>query len=310
MAEADQEAMGQSEKISMNARSSMEPLEIVIGDKVMRFASVQEFEFSLNGRTALPSQKMSDLMKLSPRELKAEAVTIEELEKRFQSLLERSEDITISNALTRFDPSIFSKDNDWRSIVIGLNDCGEEYKEFKIAALKKYLQYLRSRKAILKDLYFQKQAQADKDLEVKDHTVFGSLDKLSATAHLDSTMSGPTSDVTQMFQQVRKKEPVTRRLPKGEPVMIHIKSGEYVEISLSKHKFRVAVTAGLELIDEEGQHYMLAKGRNIIGRDVECDISLSPTMKDISRKHLIIENLGDNRLKLTDLSSHGTSVTQ
>lgn len=294
----------------MNARSSMEPLEIVIGDKVMRFASVQEFEFSLNGRTALPSQKMSDLMKLSPRELKAEAVTIEELEKRFQSLLERSEDITISNALTRFDPSIFSKDNDWRSIVIGLNDCGEEYKEFKIAALKKYLQYLRSRKAILKDLYFQKQAQADKDLEVKDHTVFGSLDKLSATAHLDSTMSGPTSDVTQMFQQIRKKEPVTRRLPKGEPVMIHIKSGEYVEISLSKHKFRVAVTAGLELIDEEGQHYMLAKGRNIIGRDVECDISLSPTMKDISRKHLIIENLGDNRLKLTDLSSHGTSVTQ
>lgn len=288
----------------------MEPLEIVIGDKVMRFASVQEFEFSLNGRTALPSQKMSDLMKLSPRELKAEAVTIEELEKRFQSLLERSEDITISNALTRFDPSIFSKDNDWRSIVIGLNDCGEEYKEFKIAALKKYLQYLRSRKAILKDLYFQKQAQADKDLEVKDHTVFGSLDKLSATAHLDSTMSGPTSDVTQMFQQIRKKEPVTRRLPKGEPVMIHIKSGEYVEISLSKHKFRVAVTAGLELIDEEGQHYMLAKGRNIIGRDVECDISLSPTMKDISRKHLIIENLGDNRLKLTDLSSHGTSVTQ
>lgn len=302
--------MGQSEKISMNARSSMEPLEIVIGDKVMRFASVQEFEFSLNGRTALPSQKMSDLMKLSPRELKAEAVTIEELEKRFQSLLERSEDITISNALTRFDPSIFSKDNDWRSIVIGLNDCGEEYKEFKIAALKKYLQYLRSRKAILKDLYFQKQAQADKDLEVKDHTVFGSLDKLSATAHLDSTMSGPTSDVTQMFQQIRKKEPVTRRLPKGEPVMIHIKSGEIVEISLSKHKFRVAVTAGLELIDEEGQHYMLAKGRNIIGRDVECDISLSPTMKDISRKHLIIENLGDNRLKLTDLSSHGTSVTQ
>ena len=302
--------MAQSEKITMNARSSIEPLEIVIGDKVMRFASVQEFEFSLNGRTALPAQKMSELMKLSPRELKAEAVTIEELEKRFQSLLERSEDITISNALTRFDPSIFSKDNDWRSIVIGLNECGEEYKEFKIAALKKYLQYLRSRKAILKDIYFQKHAQPEKDLEVKDHTVFGSIDKLSETSHLESTMSGPASDVTQMFKQIRKKETVTRRLPKGEPVMIHIKSGENVEISLSKHKFWLTSTAGLELIDEEGQHYMLAKGRNIIGRDMECDISLNPTLKDISRKHLVIEYLGDNRLKLTDLSSHGTSVTQ
>ena len=310
MAKTDQEAMGLTEKITMNARSSIEPLKIVIGDKVMRFASVQEFEFSLNGRTALPAQKMSELMKLSPRELKAEAVTIEELEKRFQTLLERSEDITISNALTRFDPTIFSKDNDWRSIITGLNECAEEYKEFKLAALKKYMQYLRSRKTILQDLYFQKKAQANQDLEARDHTVFGSVDKLSATANLESTMSGPVSDVTQMFKQVRKKEPVTRRLPKGEPVMIHIKSGENVEISLSKHKFQVTFAAGLELIDEEGQHYMLAKGRNIIGRDMDCDISLSPTMKDISRKHLIIENLGDNRLKLTDLSSHGTSVTQ
>jgi len=287
-------------------------MELAIGNQLMRFASVEEFEFSLNGRTSLPANKISDLMKLSPRELKAEAVTIEELEKRFQTLLARSEDSTISRAMTRLDPTIFSKDNDWRSIISGLNECGEEHREFKLAALRKYLEYLRTRKTVLKDLYRQKQVQAEQnqDQEVKDHTIFGSVDKLSATANLESTMSGPSSDVTQMFQQVRKKEPVTRRLPRGEPVMIHIKSGENVEISLSKHKFWLTATAGLELIDEEGQHYMLAKGRNIIGRDMECDISLSPIMKDISRKHLIIENLGDNRLKLTDLSSHGTTVTQ
>ena len=293
------------------AKSSMQPLEIVVGDKVMQFASVHEFEFSLNGRTSLPAQKMSDLMKLSPRELKAEATTIEELEKRFQTLLARSEDITINRAMLRLDPTIFSKDNDWRSIISGLNECGEEYREFKMAALKKYLQYLRSRKAVLRDIYLQKKGLADQDQEVKDHTVFGSVDKLSATSNLESTMTGPASDVTQMFQPVRKKEPVTRRLPRGEPVMIHIKSGENIEISLSKHKFCLTATRdGLELIDEEGQHYLLAEGRNVIGRDMECDISLSPTMKDISRKHLIIDYLGDNRLKLTDMSSHGTTVTQ
>lgn len=297
----------------MMVKSSIQPLEIVVGDQIMHFASVQEFEFSLNGRTALPASKMSELMKLSLRELKAEAVTIEELEKRFQSLLTLSGDTTIRRAMTRFDPTIFSKDNDWRSIIAGLNDCDDEYKEFKLAALRKYLEYLRSRKAVLRDIYRQKQvqqAQANQGQEARDHTVFGSVDKLSATSNLESTMSGPTSDATQMFQQVRKKEPVTRRLPRGEPVMIHVKSGENIEISLSKHKFWLTATAGLELVDEEGQHYMLAKGRNVIGRDMECDISLSPTLKDVSRKHLIIEILGDNRLKLTDLSSHGTTVTQ
>jgi hypothetical protein len=297
----------QERRITMNAKQTT-PMELAIGNQRMRFTSVEEFEFSLNGRTSIPARKMSELMKLAPRELKAEAVTIEELEKRFQTLLERAEDTTISNAMMRLDPTIFSKDNDWRSIIAGLNECGEGAREYKLAALKKYLQYLRSRKAVLMDLYRQKQVHADQ--EVKDHTIFSSVDKLSATANLESTMSGPTSDVTQMFQQVRKKEPVTRRLSKGEPVIIHIKSGENVEISLSKHKFWLTATEGLELIDEEGQHYMLAKGRNLIGRDMECDISLSPVLKDISRKHLIIENLGDNRLKLTDLSSHGTTVTQ
>ena len=201
------------------AKSSTEPLEIVVGDKVVQFASVKEFEFSLNGRTSLPAQKMSELMKLSPRELKAEATTIEEVEKRFQDLLSRSEDTTISRAMTRFDPTIFSKDNDWRSIITGLNECGEEFREFKLAALKKYLQYLRSRKAVLKDIYLQKKVQASKDEEIKDHTVFGSIDKLSATSNLESTMSGPASDVTQMFQQARKKEPVTRRLSRSEPTI-------------------------------------------------------------------------------------------
>lgn len=295
----------------MNTKSSIQPLELVVGDQIMRFASVQEFEFSLNGRTALPSQKISALMKLSPRELKAEAFTIAELEKRFFSILQRSEDITINSAMSKLDPTIFSQDHGWRSIIAELNECGEEYRDFKLAALKKYMQYLASRKTLLMGLYTEKKAIMEKADEIKDHTMFSKVDKLSATSNLESTMSGGSaSDATQIFQPVRKREPVTRQLPRGEPVIIQLRFGEDVEIKLSKHIFKLAWTSGLELIDQEGQHYMLAAGRNLVGRDSECDISLNPSLKDISRKHLIIENLGDNRLKLTDLSTHGTSVTQ
>jgi len=295
----------------MNTKSSIPPLELVVGDQIMRFASVQEFEFSLNGRTAVPSQKISALMKLSPRELKAEAFTIAELEKRFFALLQRSEDITINTAMSKLDPTIFSADHGWRNIIAELNECGEEYREFKLAALKKYMQYLASRKTLLMGLYTEKKALMEKADEVKDHTMFSRSDKLSATANLESTMSGGTaSDATQIFQPVRKRTPVTRQLPKGEPLILQVPVGEEIELKLSKHKFRLSNTEGMELIDQEGQHYILSKGRNVVGRDMECDISLDPTMKDISRKHLIIEYLGDNRLKLTDLSTHGTSVTQ
>ncbi|MGH8119306.1 MAG: FHA domain-containing protein [Gammaproteobacteria bacterium] len=295
----------------MNTKASVIPLEIVIGDQIMRFPSVQEFEFSLNGRTAVPSQKISALMKLSPRELKAEAFTIAELEKRFFTMLQQAEDITINTAMSKLDPTIFSADHGWRGIIAELNECGEEYREYKHAALKKYMQYLASRKTLLMGLYTEKKSIMEQADEVKDHTMFSKMDKLSATANLESTMSGGSaSDATQIFQAPPKRKPVTRHLSKGEPVIIQINTGENIELKLSKHKFRLSNVEGMELIDQEGQHYFLSKGRNVVGRDMECDISLNPAMKDISRKHLIIEYLGDNRLKLTDLSTHGTTITQ
>jgi len=296
---------------TMKTKSSTLPLELVIGDQIMRFSSVQEFEFSLNGRTAVPSQKISSLMKLSTRELKAEAFTIAELEKRFFALLQQTEDVTINTAMSKLDPTIFSSDHGWRGIIAELNECGEEYREYKLAALKKYMQYLASRKTLLMGLYTEKKSMMEKTDEVKDHTMFSKLDKLSATANLESTMSGGSaSDATQIFQPARKRKPVTKQLQKGEPLIISLETGEDIELKLSKHKFKLSHVDGMELIDQEGQHYLLSVGRNVVGRDMECDISLDPAMKDISRKHLIIEYLGDNRLKLTDLSSHGTSVTQ
>ena len=286
------------------------PLELVIGRKqTMRFVSPEEFEFSLAGRTSVPSQKISALMKHTPHELKAEAATIDELEQRLQTMLVRLEDASINRAMMGLDPAVFSHDHDWRSIITGLNECGEEYREFKIIALKMYMQYLHSRKVLLKDIYAERRAMAMQGNEVKDTPVAGG-DNLGSTSSPDSALSGTVSDVSLPARNERNLEPVLRRLPKGEPVVVHILAGENIEIRLSKHKFRLMGNGGLALVDPKGQHYPLARGRNMIGRDTECDISLNPSLKDISRRHLIIENPGDNQLKLTDLSTYGTFVVQ
>lgn len=296
--------------IAMNKKRVGDTIELPVDGQMVQFDSVKEFEYALSSKTTLPAQKMASLKKMAPRELKVEAGTIAELEKHFENLLANLEDVTINQVMMRLDPSIFSQDHGWRGIISGLNACGSEHRDYKLAALNKYMEYLRSRKSLLQDLYDAKMAEMAEGGEAgHDRTRFVQ-DKLSATASLNSTMSGTASEAMHKMKTPRHDEPVTRRLPKGEPVIITLPSGDDLDLSLSKHKFRLFWRQGLVLVDKEGNNYLLGLGKNVIGRDVDCEVSLNPSMKDISRKHLIIENLGNNRLKLTDLSSHGTTVTQ
>ena len=96
------------------------------------------------------------------------------------------------------------------------------------------------------------------------------------------------------------------RLPKGEVVVIDIERGQAIDLMLSRHNFKIVAEDDLHLIDETGAAHSLQNGRNIIGRDTICNIVVSPTLRDISRLHLIIERLSPNSLRLTDLSAHGT----
>ena len=66
------------------------PVELNVGDKTLRFCSIPDFEFCLNGRTSVPSKKISEMVKLSTKKLKNEAVTIKDIEKRFVNILSRS----------------------------------------------------------------------------------------------------------------------------------------------------------------------------------------------------------------------------
>jgi hypothetical protein len=273
------------------------PVELTVGEQVFRFCSIPDFEFCLTGRTSVPSKKITELVKLSTNKLKNEAVTIKDIEKRFVAILSRSiEDPgSINQALRELDPTIFSQDHNWRSIIAALNEGGDELNPFRRVALVKYMQYLASRQEIVKYLYSEKQSfsQAAKVAEEIDDAG----DKLSGTLILESTLFEPYKE---------GKEDEFERMPKGEVISLKLADGKEVEIRLSKHKCKLSNKHGIVFIDQAGNEFPLNQGKNVIGRDTSSTVKIDSSLRDISRLHLLIENIGNNHLQLTDMSSHGT----
>jgi len=98
------------------------------------------------------------------------------------------------------------------------------------------------------------------------------------------------------------------RLPKGETVEIELQRDHAVDLLLAKHQCRILLQDRLLFVDQEGHDSELRVGRNIVGRDATSDIIMDADLRDISRKHLIVESDGVGQVKLTDISSHGTSL--
>ena len=274
------------------------PVELNIGEQMLRFCSIPDFEFCLNGRTSVPSKKISDLVKLSTKKLKTEAVTIKDIEKRFVNILSRSieDPNSINQALRELDPTIFSQDHGWRGIIAGLNEGGDDLNPFRRIALVKYMQYLASRQEIIKYLYSEKQSHANgAHRAAEDHEE--QADKLSGTYILENTLFEPIKN---------DKNGEFERMPKGEVISLKLPAGKNIDIRLSKHRCILSNSNGIEFIDQAGKHHPLIQGRNVIGRDVASTVKIDSSLRDISRLHLLIENLGNDKIQMTDMSSHGT----
>ena len=270
----------------------------MVGDRILTFHSVDDFEFSMNGRTSVPSKKITDLVKQSPQKLRKEASTIKEVEKRFVAILSRSIENpdSVNRALRELDINIFSQDHNWRNIIAACNKGGDELNPYRKVALVKYMQYLSSRQDIIKYLYSEKQTAANSIIPTME-TSEEQSDRLSGTFILEGSI----------VESLKEAKPDGyERLPKGEAVTIQLDNGKKVDIKLSKHKCALSSRNGLIFIDQSGKKYPLNKGTNAIGRDVNSTIKLDSALRDVSRLHLLIENRGDNILKLTDMSSHGT----
>ncbi|MCS3903660.1 hypothetical protein J2T55_001689 [Methylohalomonas lacus] len=272
-------------------------LELQVGEQQFHFLGIADFEFALGGRMAVPSNKIQRLVQCSMQELRAEARTIKEVEKRFVDILSRSieDPKSINRSLRELDPLIFSQDHAWREIINGLNELGEEFDAYRRVALVKYMQYLAARQDIIKHLYSEKKRYQtngnDKDVE---------SELLKDTVILEGTM---------VAADAAEDNGDYERLPKGEAMNVQLTDGQEMDIMLSRHKCKLSNRGeGFEFTDDKGRSHRLGNSRMVIGRDSTSTVVLDPTWRDVSRKHLIIEPVDGTSLRFTDMSSHGTYI--
>lgn len=274
------------------------PIELKIGEQIYKFCSVADFEFSLAGRTAVPSKKITDMVKFSTDQLKKEAKTIKDIEKRFVGILSKSIEDTasINRAIRELDPVIFSQDHGWRDVISALNTGNDELNPFRRIALVKYMQYLSARQEIIKYLYSEKKRILN---EPQDNQPEG---QFKDTVILDNTIFEPSSANLASSDNFE-------RMPKGEAVTVTIGPTETVDILLSRHTCKIAGNNGkMQFIDNAGRSYELKMGRNVVGRDSISTIMMDPVLRDISRIHIIIEKFDDKTFQITDMSSHGSYI--
>lgn len=281
------------------------PLAVSVGGQTVTFNSLAEFEFSLAGRTDVPSKKIADLMLLATPDLKKEAQHIKAIEQQFVDVLSREMETpgSITAYLREMDPHVFSQDHHWRDIMTSLREKDSDYNELRRIALVKYMQYLTSRQEVIKHTYSIKK-QAAKKRAVQEEMLDTKV--MSEPPNGQGAMRETVILASQVIAPEPKKKDLFTRLPKGEAVIIRVGHGQSIDIMLSKHSFRLKANDELCLLDEDGNTYKIQDGKNIVGRDTVCNIVLDPNLRDISRLHLIIERLAADSLRFTDLSSHGT----
>ncbi len=289
--------------------------ELVIDGQSLRFPSAEVFSFCLAGRTGVSSQMVQGLIGKTAAQLELESRTIKDLEKRLMLLLSKTVENPeyIGQQIRQLDMQVFSQENDWRDIFQALNAQGKQCDDLRRLALVKYVQYLASRQSVIKALYREKKRPEPIIRETS----------LAADEALGGTIVMPPAPAGGGIAGLLDEEPASElssntdrsalsALPKGEPVVIQFKDRHHMTLFLSKHRFslyRSEGGAGPALVDEASKsRYPLSPGKNSVGRELSCSIAVDPSMRDVSRRHLLIETGGEGQFRLTDLSSHGTMV--
>lgn len=285
----------------MFKRTPIDGLDINIdGDRYV-FQSPQDFEFALSGRTSLPAPKIAALSRLSDDELLREAEAIRAVEQRFAEALSGTlEDITsVGPFLRTMEPSIISQDNNWRSIISALNRVDRMPETYKKIALVKYMQYLTSRQEVVKSLYTNRQSGKTGEVRPENGSaVYRPTARFRETMLINLNVS----------PELERHETSFSRLPKGETVEVDLEGDHPIDLLLAKHQCRILLRDRLLFVDQGGNNSELRVGRNVVGRDATSDVIMDASLRDVSRKHLIVESNGVGQIKLTDISSHGTSL--
>ncbi|HIF50553.1 MAG TPA: FHA domain-containing protein [Thiotrichaceae bacterium] len=267
-------------------------VELTINNRVVLFNSLDDFEFALDARTAIPLEKINDTVKASKGALQEESDAIDFAKETLSKLVSQSPETSsgITMRLKSTNSAIFSKDNGWRDIIVALNGSESlQLCQYKQIALKMYLRYLSNRLGLIKTV---------QDKNYDSESMEDNVTSLSSTSSFD-IKDQPEA----MYDSTDRK---MKSIPKGKSVVIRIKKGERIELSLSNYKCELLIEDGIKFIDYNNIEYPVLIGKNKIGRSQGCTVKFDDGPTGISRVHMTIMNHNNKKLEFTDLSNHGT----
>ena len=305
---------------SLFRKRARKPLVLDLPGKTLAFSSPAEFEFGLASRIEFPVRKAARLVERSAEDLKAMAIKLRAVEKRFAAVFSRclEQPYRIGELLGELESGLLSQDHDWRDIVEALCQHGPEYDDFKNIALVKYMQYLASRQAVLRSIYLEK-VQGGLELqtpEPREHAdeqpMLSSVLPISyrETALFDLDQGGGGGGGAGGSDGEDEGTQTLKSVPRGETICVRFIDGHELDIKLASHRYKLFPGKHFCLVDEaNGVTHLLRSGRNVIGRHSGNEVVIDPAYLAISRKHVIIEPVSENAALLTDISSHGTFIT-
>ena len=273
-------------------------LTLRVGDHRYRFNTPAEFEFALEGRSCVPSAKIATLMDAPDESLLREAANIHKAKRRLAAMLSEVlvDESRINDLLKRIDLTLISNDNNWRTIISMLIDVPASKEQYKKIALLHYMQYLVCRREIVTALQLKRRT--------KDKPPVGQDDAAEGDPGLKETVMLEYAT----FRNTYGEDVEYRRLPKGQTVELWLKPAEVFTVFIARHECAIVMRDRLFFIDADGRETSLQSGRHIVGRDPAADIVMQAKLRDISRKHLVIETEGAELVRVTDISSRGTWV--
>ena len=134
------------------------PLQLKIGDQVLQFNSDSDFAFIMEGRTAVSSEKLTQLFKLSIEELEKQTKMITKTKESLFSIISDAagDPDSIERSIRELDSMVFSQDHSWRDIIKALNEGDEELNSLRMTVLSKYIKYLSSLESTIDNIYQEK----------------------------------------------------------------------------------------------------------------------------------------------------------
>lgn len=267
------------------------PVELNIGENVITFKSMEDFEFSMNARSMLPQSRVTDAINASENELNMESNTIDIAIEQVSELIKQAKENEVTQNLKVINPVIFSNDNNWRDIFFALKKHrSAESSQYKLIALKAYSQYLKNRKETIQSMKTR--------LEKTDEQQNNPEPVQFRTGELDID---DNFDSAKLAEQLGFKS-----MPTGEYVNINIEKGNEISLLLANYQCKLIIRDGIKFIDNNNVSYPITIGMNKVGRGRECSVRFNDTVQRISRLHLIIINHDNKKLELSDVSTYGT----